>query len=334
MSTMTPSEGELAKYLPVEGVSLGALHIVAQQWTVAQPGVAFAVTLGGTECDIWLPQGDWQTWCETMIGSSDSNAIDPQLLAGVAEWGLSPLLAASDAVMANPSGYPRDCSSFPQQLALTFSWQIEQHRFRALLFGWPPAYFLSLIPLVKTTVRSVHVLPPIAFACYAGWCSLSLSELRGLNMGDGVRMQPFGHLRAGECILLLSAGVAARVSFAQENNMQISELVQDVESLLMEERDDVDNPPPLAVSIDDLPQILLVEVGQVDISLGALRALRVGDLLPVAAQFGGEVKLRLNGRVLGAGELVGCGDSFLVRINRWYLSPAEVAQTQGDTVNT
>lgn len=331
---MTPNEGEVAKYLPVEGVTLGVLHVAVQEWQSAQPGVVFAVTLGETACDIWLPESDWQMWCEETIGSSDSNAIDPLLLAGVAEWGLSPLLTASNAVMAYPKSYPRSCSTLPDQLALTFSWQIELHRFSALLFGWPMTYFQSIADRVMPVVRPRHLLPSAAFACYGGGCSLSLCELRGLNIGDGVRIQTFGNLRAGELIVLLSAGVAARVNFGLESNMQISELVQDVESLLIEERDEVDNLQSLSVNIDDLPQMLLVEVGQVDISLGALRALSVGDILPADARFGTEVRLRLNGRVVGAGELVGCGDSFLVRISRWYLSPAEVAQTQVDTVNT
>jgi len=320
---MVRNEYELASCLPAEGITLHEVNIALTKWECAQSGRVFAVTLGETECDVWLPESVWQTWCEAVIGCSDANLIDPLLLAGIAEWGLSPLLSASDVRMTRSNGYPRSCSCLPQ-LALTFSWQIDHHHFSALLLGWPAIYFQSIAKQEIPAVRPIHLLPPLAFPCYAGWCSLLLSELRGLNVGDGVRMQTFGNIRAGEFILSLSSDLVARVNFGLENNMQINELVQNVESLLIEEQDELDGQQPQPMSIDELPQRLLVEVGVVDVSLGDLRVLSVGDLLPADVRFGTEVRLKLSGRIIGTGELVGCGDSFLVRINRWYLKPTEV----------
>ncbi|WP_367298367.1 YscQ/HrcQ family type III secretion apparatus protein [Hafnia alvei] len=334
MPKMLPEESEIARLLPSEGIALGPLHVCARQWTDAQEGIVFSVMLGTIRSEIWLLESDWQAWCEGMIGSSAPEFIDTGLLFGIAEWGLSPLIAASGAEMRRSMSRPIRCSLLPDQIALTFSWQVEHYQFHTLLFNWPTTYFQTIAKQVLPRVRPVRLLPPITFACYVGWCLVSLSELRNICVGMGLRIQAFGDLRGGECVLLLSAGIVARVCMVSEERMKINELVQDVESLLQEERDNTDCLQSLTVDVNELPQKLLVEVGQVDISLGALRSLSEGDLLPAEAQFSSEVKLRLNGRVIGLGELIGCGDSFLVRISHWYLNSAEQPQIQEDTVNT
>lgn len=334
MPKILPEESEIVRLLPSEGMPLGALHICARQWTNAQEGIVFSVMLGKTPCEIWLLASDWQIWCEGMIGSSAPEFVDACLLFGIAEWGLSPLIAASGAKMLRSMSNPIRCSILPDQIALTFSWQIEHYQFQTLLFNWPTTYFQTIAEQILPRTRPVRLLPPIAFACYVGWCLASLSELRNISVGMGLRMQAFGNLRSGECVLLLSAGIAARVCMESEDRMKINELVQDVESLLQEERNSPECLQSLAVEIDDLPQKLLVEVGQIDISLGALRSLSEGDLLPTEARFSSEVKLRLNGRVIGLGELIGCGESFLVRISHWYLNNPEQPRIAEDTANT
>lgn len=100
--------------------------------------------------------------------------------------------------------------------------------------------------------------------------------------------------------------------------MQINELVQDIESLLEEGQPQCLPDDHTPISLDALPQTLLVEVGQVEMTLGTLRMLNVGDILPAEVGFSSTVTLRLNGRAVGQGELVGCGDAFLVRVCRWY----------------
>ncbi|EBM8869778.1 FliM/FliN family flagellar motor switch protein, partial [Salmonella enterica subsp. enterica serovar Kentucky] len=36
--------------------------------------------------------------------------------------------------------------------------------------------------------------------------------------------------------------------------------------------------------------------------------------------FAPEVTIRVNDRIIGQGELIACGNEFMVRITRWYLS--------------
>lgn len=334
MTTISPEESEVAQLLLAEGAILGELHISANQWTDALEGKLFPVMLGETHCHVWLPESDWQMWCEGMIGSSDQDTIDPLLLSGIAEWGMSPLILSTSAKMLRPMTGPARCSILPDRITLIFSWQIEHYRFRALLFDWPTTYFRAIAGQILPQVRPRRLLPPVAFSCFVGWCEVSINELNRLSLGVGLCMRAFGDLRAGELVLQLTAERVARVCIEMEGQMKINELVEDVESLLIADCDDTHSPPLGLINIDELPQKLLVEVGQVEIAIGVLRTLSEGDLLPAEATFSSEVKLRLNGRVIGQGELVGCDDRFLVRVTRWYLSPVPLPQEWEDTVIT
>lgn len=323
MTTISPEESHLVRLLPADGVTLFGLHISAQRGSEDPNGRVFPVTVGESPCYIWLPESVWQTWCEATMGTPDPDAIDAVLLSGIAEWGMSPLIACSGAQMQGLKGGPLPCSILPDAIAPVFHWQIELHHFRAFLVGWPAAFFLSLAGKIIPRVRPARLLPPLSLACYAGWCQVSMNELRMLRTGVGLGLCAFGDPRGGECVLQLATGRMARVCVEPEGRVKINALVQDVETLLMEHDDERDSPPSPSINIDDLPQTLLVEVGRLELRLGALRTLSEGDVLPAEARFSPEVKLRLNGRVIGLGELVGCGDHFLVRISRWDLNPAE-----------
>ncbi|MFC7506690.1 FliM/FliN family flagellar motor switch protein [Pantoea stewartii] len=116
--------------------------------------------------------------------------------------------------------------------------------------------------------------------------------------------------------------------------MKIEALVNDMESLLAEDSDRAGPASPLSYHLDALPQKLLVEVGQIDIALGTLRTLREGDLIATEARLSPDVKLRLNGRVIGEGELIACGESYLVRVTQWFVHPSDAQSIGEDTVNT
>ncbi len=334
MTRISPEESGLAGMLQAEGVELGALHIAPRQWTASPQGRLFSVIVGETLCDIWLAEDDWQTWCEGTLGTSLEKEIAPQLLAGIAEWGLSPLLQASGAKLQDLSGEPIYCSMLNNYVAVVFDWQIDGYSFHALLFGWPTSWFRAIARQITPRVRPVRLLPPVAFACYAGWCQVSAQEMRRVCAGVGLRMTPFGQPRDAELVVLLTTTSAAFIRIEPGGNVKIEQLVHDMENLLAEEGDDLGSVSPMPLHFDALPQKLLVEVGQIDIALGTLRTLSEGDLLATEARLSSEVKLRLNGRVIGLGELIACGESFIVRVTQWYLHCDDTPGNTEDTVNT
>lgn len=324
MLNIQNEERQLADLLSAQAVTLGELQLSMCEWP-AQEGIAFAVNSQGTDCVIWLPANLWQTWCKGLLGTAETSEVDPLLLAGIAEWGLSPLLRASETILT-PMSPPLPCSNLPDQIALTISWRTEQSDFRAMLFGWPPSYLKGIAGQITPAIRQIHPTPPIIFPLYLGWCQLSLAELVAVEPGVGIRITCFGDAKAGIFAIQLPGGISALVSLTAENTMKFNELVQDIESLLAQEREVQALEVDQGVNLDCLPQTLLVEVGQAQVELGQLRQLKEGDILPVGGSFSACVTLRMNGRAVGRGELICCGDLFLVRIARWYL--------KGDTVNT
>lgn len=331
---ISSEESELAGMLQTEGTELGALHIVAQRWTDCPQGRLFSVTVKDTLCNVWLAESDWLRWCEGTLGTSSEKDVNTQLLTGIAEWGLSPLLQASGAKLLNLSGAPRRCSMLNQYIAIVFSWQIDGYAFRCVLFGWPTTWFHSIAQQISPCIRPISSLPPVTFACYAGWCQASVHEMTSIGPGTGLRMTPFGRPRDGELVVLLAMGSAACIRIEEGGEVKIEALVNDMENLFAEDNDRAGTVSPLSYHLDSLPQKLLVEVGQIDIDLGMLRTLRKGDLIATKARLSPEVKLRLNGSVIGQGELIACGDSFLVRITQWLVHPSNAQNIREDTVNT
>ena len=55
--------------------------------------------------------------------------------------------------------------------------------------------------------------------------------------------------------------------------------------------------------------------------------------MEVNAEFSPEVALKLNGRVIGKGVLIGCRDRFLVQIRHWYLAGQDKRLMSEDGVN-
>lgn len=146
-----------------------------------------------------------------------------------------------------------------------------------------------------------------------------LAEVGSIQTGVGVRFNCFGDARVGSFAIELPGGVSARVSLTAEECMRFDELAGDIETLLGENNENLSNKTTAPINLDELPQILLFEVGKMTVELGRLRQLQEGDILPASEHFTPEVTLRLNGKVVGRGELVLSGDDFLVRITRWYL---------------
>lgn len=310
---------------PAEGVIIDELELAMRECQ-SQQGVLFAALYNEMPCGIWLPAHCWQRWCEALIGTDDMSAIDPLLLRGMAEWGLSPLLRASEATLQQGES-PLPCSNVPHHIALSVSWCVDNHDFQAMLFGWPPRFLKNLAEKVCLTARETNPCPPMVLPLYIGWCQLTLAEIAAIDTDAGLRLHCFGNARAGVFAIELPGGISARVLLTEENTMKIDELVQDIETLLEagagSAADDATHP----VNLDQLPQKLLFEVGQTSVELGRLRQLQAGDIMPACGHFTPEVTLRLiDGRAVGRGELIACGSEFMVRITSWYLTT--------DTANT
>lgn len=333
MLLLPPEDRLLLEALSIQSVTYQGVKLMAQEWHQEQ-GLLLTVRLGGQEYALGLEQQSWQGWCELQLGTAELNRIDPNLLNELLAWGISPLLAVAGAQEAHSTIAPRLCG-WVKQIGVTAEWQTEKHAFRGLLCGWPAAGLLAII----TTATAPSLVQeeanfPVYFPLYAGWCELTLEQLRKVRVESGLRLSCFGDLREGEFMLRFSDDRVAKVRLNMEGKMQVDDLVKDVETLLYHERETREEEKALQVSLDDLPQRMMVEVGSVDLTFGSLRTLQVGDILPAKGSFSPEVTLRLNGKMVGQGVLVACGETFLVKVTQWLLASNTSGEKLINTVKT
>lgn len=71
-----------------------------------------------------------------------------------------------------------------------------------------------------------------------------------------------------------------------------------------------------SLALDHVAVEIEAVLGTTSMTIGELRALVENDVVPLAASLADPVELRVNGRVIGVGEIVAVGDSFGVRITR------------------
>lgn len=316
MLTIQPEEQPLIERLAGQEIVMDSLCFFTREWRPEQ-GFVIPLLSEQTTFDLWLPAQYLNAWCEEQLGTTEMDRIDPLLLSGIIEWGLSPFLSAIKLRVIYHRPLP--CSII-SQLSLTVAWKTENYDFRGVLFKWPEKYLAELTEKINPPVREAGKVPPLRLALYAGWGELTLSELYQVRPGFGIRIQLIGDIRAGEFAALLPGGVALKIQLNETNTMKINEIVQDIETLLVKDRNMAECDENTRVNIDELSQTLLVEAGQVTLTLEELRSLGEGDVVKISSQFQPFVTLRLNGRAIGQGELIACQGSFLLRITRWYLN--------------
>jgi type III secretion protein Q len=70
------------------------------------------------------------------------------------------------------------------------------------------------------------------------------------------------------------------------------------------------------VDLDELPVRLVFEVGRADFTLGELRQLAPGAVVPLSRPLSEALEIVANGKRIGSGTLIKIGDSIGVRITR------------------
>lgn len=171
---------------------------------------------------------------------------------------------------------------------------------------WPPA------PRSATAVAW-----PVQWI--AGTQDVSLAALRRLHPGDVVMLD-----RAGDTSTVVLGGRLAATATAHREgvrlltpfhglsqgdiNMPSTENGDDITAAAEAPRDDA--------QWERLPVRLVCELGRLELSLGELKTLDPGSVLPLSRTADDAVDLVVNGRILGKGKLVAIGDGLGVQVLR------------------
>lgn len=168
---------------------------------------------------------------------------------------------------------------------------------------------------------------------------LALREWRSLQPGDVVLLErPFSDPAQAEVIVGECYTAEARVASGElqltsplrpSRKLQASVAASEMTFQELEQKEDSMNESSLdnlspdetqttneTVDLNDLPLRLTCELGRLDLTLGELRELGEGSVLPLGKRPERAVDLVINGRRMGLGRLVMIGDDLGVQIER------------------
>lgn len=154
----------------------------------------------------------------------------------------------------------------------------------------------------------------------AGCQTLSLAELRGLNLGDVVMLDRPGPETAEIGGTLMAEAAAHRDGMQLRSSFHI--LTQGDFNMAQPPDDSQKDAGGIpSTQLDDamlgrLPVRLVCEFGRLELSLGELRELDQGSVLALSRPSEEAVDLVINGKVMGRGRLVEVGDGLGVQIVR------------------
>jgi type III secretion protein Q len=150
--------------------------------------------------------------------------------------------------------------------------------------------------------------------------SLTIRELRGLAAGDVVLVDD----RCGPemALLVIAEHLAAPAELLPEGGRLVSAPVRargsKWEWAMADVREQAGEGIGEEASLDNIPLRVTFELGQVDLTLGEIRNLAPGALVPLSRPLEDTVDIVANGRRLGRGTLVSIGDSVGIQITRLF----------------
>ncbi|WP_159084719.1 type III secretion system cytoplasmic ring protein SctQ [Dongshaea marina] len=278
--------------------------------------------LEGCTFELWCEESHWLRWIETLLPIDSFEHIPPELLQplscwtleGFNDWMQKQKIALPEVGRVEKAG--KICPSMAGLLRLTKPEEGSKGLPLALV-DWP---FSLLESLVSNMSPQVHSTPVIRYpvACCAGFSKLSLSQYRQLKRGDCVLLKWWCDLQSGEILLVQGDPVCVlrrqdKTTFVVENMMSEFDELFDLS--------DEEGFPGLSSSeqprnLDELPMTMVVEVGHLQLPLNELASLRSGQVIETEFSVCPSVRLRVNGKIVGWGELIQLDDRLGIRIQQ------------------
>jgi type III secretion protein Q len=150
--------------------------------------------------------------------------------------------------------------------------------------------------------------------------TLTMRELRGLSAGDVVLVDDRCAPMTG--LVVIAERLAAPAELLPEGGKLIATPMRLRGSMwewaMTDLREATGGATHDEANLDDIPVRVTFELGQVELSLGEIRNLAPGYLVPLSRPLDDAVDIVANGRRLGRGTLVSIGDSVGVQISRLF----------------
>lgn len=275
----------------------------------ADPGEwVVAAQWGGAPFELLVPEVAAQAWIASRFAGLDIGPLPDDLLAGALEVASQELLQAlsslqrGDAELTGLRRGPQALQPWPHGfvLELQLGEQVLRARLAAGSLGLMlMAGLVAQRPARPNALQADEV--PVLLRAEIGFTRLSAAQLASLRVGDAVLVQQvfltperelwLGHEDWGLRVHCSDAGLTVSTAFTQGGFTMPDEAPTAA----------ADAP---AVALDALPLRLAFDLGERSISLGELRQLQVGQALDLGRPLSAAVSLRVNGALVGTGELV------------------------------
>lgn len=281
-------------------------------------GVVIALEVEGRALRLFAEDAAWCAWIAPLLTLPEARQIPADLRLPAAHWALAPLaalLAAEGAgELSTPAVVALDEATLDSTFACALTLRCEDRTVSLRLVEWPRTWTHALASLLDESpdpAPRAFDAPSVTLALAAGCVRLRRAQLDALAPGKAVVFDIDARVERKEAWLIHEARPLARIGYLEQDQWEVNEIMSESAS-----REPMDNDE--AGTIDDalgtLNFTVVAEIGRLDMTLDAIRALEHGMILDAPASFDGGVTLRVNGRAIGRGRLLRVGERLAVRI--------------------
>jgi type III secretion protein Q len=286
------------------------------------------LSLDGEEGELSLPR----RLVEVLIAGVDPalslDRLRPDRAAIVIEFALAASLDALEATLGwrlalTSIGAPHKGRARPDLVALSFALTFARFGTYICELRLAPGRAVNIIRNLdrSTGFVSAAVDLPVPISLRFAAATLTFGDVLDLSPGDVVIVDE--HCGADStAVAVIAEHLVAPVQLNSAGGVLAAYPTRGCGSPWEWSMDNESEPPrrsaPDASGLDDLPLRIVFEVGRLELSLGDLRQMAPGTVLPLARPFDEALDIVANGRRIGRGEIVRIGDSLGVRVIRLF----------------
>jgi type III secretion protein Q len=294
----------------------------------APVGSRVTLSIDGEEGELSLPR----KLVEVLIAGVDPalslDRMRPDRAAIVVEFALAAPLDALEATLGwrlalTSIGAPHKGPSRPDLVALSFALTFARFGTFICELRLAPGRALNVIRNLdqSTAFAGADVDLPVPVSLRFAAATLTVGDVRDLSPGDVVIVDEHGGTD-GTAVVVIAEHLVAPIQLNAAGGVLTAHPTRGCGSQWEWSMDNKSEPSrrPVteALELDELPLRIVFEVGRLELSLGDVRQMAPGTVLPLSRPFDEALDIMASGRRIGRGEIVRIGDSLGVRIIRLF----------------
>ncbi len=262
----------------------------------------------GVPIDLILPAGLVHAWLRAQCPDLDVSEVPEPLAAVLMEEACEAMATSLDTLDLGPVRIDRLARGPREGGPMEHAFDVRAACAEIVLVGRLAVGSLGLSLLARLAANQPLVpndLPsdqlPLAWRAQAGCTWLAAHEVGRLSIGDTVLLEDTALQDDGQ--LWLACG-AYRLRVALQGYSLVVKGALNEGGSTMQADDDQVAVPAEPDSVDHLPLRVVFDLGELTLTLGAVRELQAGQSIDLGQPLSSAVRIRVNGVLIGTGELV------------------------------